>query len=344
MKNTKSSIAILVMAIVVFASITVVSCKKEKQEQATNNLEQIKNTSDDMNEYLISFKKRLLSAQKGDETISIEQAQRDFGNLLNFDFGDANYATNVFHRDTIHLELTTTEGLVDLSQLAQTYTKAYDKVKNAFDSVGLPEKTVFSIYCVFHPMSKNSETLDVELIVTTRGFDESKELRLTPSIYDCWSTFGGRGNCDGLFLGYDHVRVLQITYNRFHQPRYDCIYSLYFTDITQGDVFAHEYPETGLTSYNHGFRLWTDYEYPDTNDFVDSCEMVYYYNNMCSIIDEWMEALDDDDYMFLATSCSIHSCQDELSENDYVNGIHYCFTFKIEYGKPHCTNGFIDDY
>ena len=105
MKKFNSIIAIIALAIVATA-VAVVSCKKEMQEQAMNNEKQGGLCYDNMDEYLMSFKKKLLSAQKGEETISLEQAQRDLGNLLNFDFGDANYPTDVYHVDTIHSKLT----------------------------------------------------------------------------------------------------------------------------------------------------------------------------------------------------------------------------------------------
>lgn len=106
MKTRKLSFAIIVMAIGAIA-VAVVSCKKEKHEQTTNKMEQSAQSSENTDEYLISFKEKLLSAQKGDESITIEQAQLDLGNLLNFDFGDANYASNVYEYDTLYIALET---------------------------------------------------------------------------------------------------------------------------------------------------------------------------------------------------------------------------------------------
>lgn len=65
MKKSKTLIAIIAMVIVATA-VAVVSCKKEKQEQKSNNVEQSVQNSDNMDEYLMSFKKKLLSAQKGE--------------------------------------------------------------------------------------------------------------------------------------------------------------------------------------------------------------------------------------------------------------------------------------
>jgi mannose/fructose/N-acetylgalactosamine-specific phosphotransferase system component IIC len=65
MKKSKTLIAIIAMVIVATA-VAVVSCKKEKQERKSNNVEQSVQNSDNMDEYLMSFKKKLLSAQKGE--------------------------------------------------------------------------------------------------------------------------------------------------------------------------------------------------------------------------------------------------------------------------------------
>ena len=82
------------------AAAILVGCKKEKQEVKVCDVKPNNQVIGNMDDYLISFKKRMLSATKGDESISLEQAQRDLGNLLNFDFGDANYATDEIQYDT----------------------------------------------------------------------------------------------------------------------------------------------------------------------------------------------------------------------------------------------------
>jgi len=329
MKTSKSIIAIIALAIVA-TTMVIASCKKEKQEQKSNNVEQSVQSSDNMDEYLMSFKRRLLSAQKGDETISLEQAQRDLGNLLNFDFGDVYHVTNAFHSDTLHLELALSQGQVELSQLAKTYILAYEQVEEAFDLVELPNKTVYTVYCVFDPQSKNDELIDVELILTTRGFNETNNQRDLPNLYDCWSVFHGQGNCDGLYVGYDHVSVLQSVY-LLNMPQYGCPDgTAYFTDISITEIYANNYPETGSQTYNQGYRLWVGNQWEYYNGYVDVDEMVYYYNNLCDIIDDEIDALNDDDFKVSAISCAIH--QSPSLPNFYY------FTFKLEYGKINCNH------
>ena len=127
MKNSKRFLAIIILAIVATV-VTVVSCKKEKQEQKSYNAEQSVQCSDNMDEYLISFKNKLLSAQKGEETISLEQAQRDLGNLLNFNFGDANFITDEIQYDTIYVPVMLEGNLIDMAQLANTYNIAFANI------------------------------------------------------------------------------------------------------------------------------------------------------------------------------------------------------------------------
>ena len=176
--------------------VAVVSCKKDNIQQTTNNTEQSLQNSDNMDEYLKAFKKKLLTAEKGGETISLEQAQRDLGNLLNFDFGDANYATDVFKLDTIHAKLTVTaDGQVDLSQLAVTYGTLLDEILDTYHQIDIPEKSVYAISCGFNEMaSKDGEEMDVEIVLTTRGYRG-----VGPDTNE-WRPNNRGGTCDGQYL------------------------------------------------------------------------------------------------------------------------------------------------
>lgn len=95
MKKRNLTFAIFAMAVATIVLAAFVSCKKDSEPKTSESKTSEMSASDsNMDEYLISFKKKLLSAQKAEETISLEQAQRDLGNLLNFDFGDANFVTD----------------------------------------------------------------------------------------------------------------------------------------------------------------------------------------------------------------------------------------------------------
>ena len=333
MKNSKSIIAIIVLAILATA-VAIVSCKKEKQEQASINSEQNAPCFDNMDEYLISFKNRLLSAKKGEETISLEQAQRDLGNLLNFDFGDANYPSNVFQYDTINTQLVVSDGIVDLSQLAITYKDAYNQIAKAYELVNLPEKSVYTIAC---SVQHNG---DVELLLTTRGMvlcsKDMEQVTINPNkmsfdTTDCWTVFFGRGRCDGTDMGYDHTSVLQLVYHNKLGLYYCLDGNVYYTDVTQETIDALDYSETGTPQYNQGYRLWVGDYMEFHYGTVPYPEMVYYYNNLDNIINYNMDLLNDDEYRIINISNTILRNENNLSQ--------FRFLCKYQYGKPHCSGG-----
>ena len=333
MKNKKFNLAIIMMVVAAIISVAVVSCKKE-DNKTTKSETQVDNMSsiDNMDEYLISFKNKLLSAQKGEETISLEQAERDLGNLLNFDFGDANYASNVFHLDTLNAQLVVKDGMVDLYQLAITYNEAFTQIAKAYESVNLPEKSVYTISCSIQ------QDGNVVLVLTTRGIvshsGDSRNITINPdktgfNPSDCWSVYFGLGNCDGTDLGYDHVSVLQLVYHN-NLGVLGCINGqVYYTDISYGTFDALNYAESGNPSFNQGYRMWVGNDMEFHYGSVPYNEMVYYYDNLCDILNERLASLNDDEYRITRISCTIVQNNDNLSQ--------FRFLCKYEYGKPHCS-------
>lgn len=319
--------AIFVMAVVAAVSVVVVSCKKDNE----NNTEKKSASADPMNEYLASFKEKLLSAQKGEETLSLEQAQRDLGNLLNYDFGDANYPTNVLQRDTLRTKLVIANGQVDLSQLANTYDAARELITQAYEKVNLPEKSVYVISCAIN--QKDNDLAEVELELTTRGFYlESKGMKdliqpkTTIDQTDCWKVYHLYGRCDGSDAGNnDHTTILQLVYMN-NLPSFSCPYGhVYYTDQTSGIFKATDYPETGTPTYNNGHRLWCGDYYAYEYGYVPPAEMSYYYNNLCDILDSEMAPYVPT-YKLTSISC--------LIVQESVNS--YAFTCIYSYAKPHC--------
>lgn len=306
MKKTNTIIAFFAMAIVAIA-VAVVSCKKEKQEQNLSN-------TDNMDAYLKSFKEQLLSQEKGNAVISLEQAQRDLGNLLNYDFGDANYISNVFHRDTLRVGLATMDGMVSLSQLSVTYGYARELIEKAYEKVDLPEKSVLAIHCFADNETLQNESVDLVLVLVTRGFDYgSRDMsyvhpgKHSIDATDCWHVAQELGRCDGTDVGYDHASILQLVYNN-NIPLYACSNGghLYYTDIHTYSFYAYEYPETDSTTfYNLGYRLWRGYLSGWNSGLVSSDEMSYYYNNLCDIIVDKMSSVNTQIYRLYTISCAV---------------------------------------
>lgn len=330
MKNSKSIIAIIALAIVA-TTVAFVSCKKEKQEQKSYNEEQSVQCSDNMDEYLISFKKKLLSAQKGEETISLEQAQRDLCNLLNFDFGDANYATNKLQRDTLYVPLSLTGGTVDLAQLAKSYNSAFAMILNTYDKIDIPEKSVLLISCHIKQKAKQ-DTANISLILTTRGFVED-DLKVSFDETDNWRVWEQLGKCDGTCVGDDHVSMLEKVYLN-NRPILACENGrIYYSNPSgphylHADSFEEDNPNV---YYNYHYRLWCGLGSEVISHCVEYPEMTYYYNNLCQILsnEAWRplgHVVTGIDTCFLDHYLSI--------EPEYF----YTFCCGYTTAKPNCTN------
>ena len=332
MKNSKSIIAIIILAIVATV-VTVVSCKKEKQEQKSYNAEQSVQCSDNMDEYLISFKNKLLSAQKGEETISLEQAQRDLGNLLNFNFGDANFITDEIQYDTIYVPVMLEGNLIDMAQLANTYNIAFSSILEAYNRVDFPEKSVLYITCSINQDTKKEDAVDVRFVLATRGLSLNEPISPIFDETDNWRVWEKLGKCNGTCVGDDHTTILKQAYN-INRPLLDCLNGrLYYTDVDSTRCFSSEdFPETNPDiHYNHGKRLWCGWGYEVNNHCIEYPEMRYYYNNLYQIMVN--EAWHPEGHVTI----TIKDCF-----LDYLLSIDperfYSFFCKYETGKPNCTN------
>ena len=211
MKKSKVILAIIVMAILTIV-VVVASCKKEKQDIAFNNDEQGAQISENMDEYMKSFKEKLLSSEKSQDLLSLDEARINLGNLLNFDFDDANYATNVYHIDTLHVIMTLTDGQVELSHLAEVYLNAFNQILDAYNAINIPEKSVYGIHCEIANKEK-SNNADVEISLITRGFMEEPIL-LDFDEDECRNTVNGGGRCDTVGIGgYGAIQMIAFIAN-----------------------------------------------------------------------------------------------------------------------------------
>lgn len=328
MKTRKYIVAAMLLVVAVAAAI-LVGCKKEKQEVKVCDVKPNNQVIGNMDDYLISFKKRMLSATKGDESISLEQAQRDLGNLLNFDFGDANYATDEIQYDTVYVSLDISGEEVELCQLAETYNIAYSEILEAFEQVTLPNKSVQAISCSLIQDAKAAESAEVRLVLSTRGLNmPAPKTRFDET--DNWRVWERLGKCDGTCVGDDHCTMLKKVYNNNHNT--DCAFGrVYYTNINSVCIHAEQYIESDYNiHYNHGYRLWVGYGNEVLNNCIDYQEMQYYYENLCQILRD--EVYLTDDYKIL----SILDCflDTPLSVNPNRE---YFFACEYQYGKPNLT-------
>ena len=100
----KNKFITLCLAMLAIASIAVVSCKKESHSSDSRPSEKSVQKDDNMDERLTAFRNKLLSTEKGGETLSLEDANRNLCDLLNFDFGDANNPTDEFRYWDVNIQ------------------------------------------------------------------------------------------------------------------------------------------------------------------------------------------------------------------------------------------------
>ena len=183
--------------VVATTAAVLVGCKKEKDENFTEQETSVSQNETNLDEYLLGFKKKLQNATKGSEFISWKDAEWNLCALLNFDFDDANYATDVLHEDTLHTRLSSiNNGEIDLANLAATYNNVFNQVLDAYNALDIENKSVFSVQCRFYETDEKDNDVDVETIVTTRGFSGNK-LQINFGENDYWRTPDRAGRCDG---------------------------------------------------------------------------------------------------------------------------------------------------
>lgn len=329
----KTTVVITTLLVMVATAVAVVSCKKEKLDQNKNDSEQTMQNADNMDEYLMAFKKKLLSAEKGGETISLEQAERDLDNLLNFDFGDANFETDEIRYDTLYVPVMLEGSFVDMAQLAKTYNTAFANILDTYNQVDFPEKSVLFITCSINQDTKNENAANVRFVLATRGLSNYVPTAPVFDETDNWRVWEKLGKCDGTCVGDDHTTILKKEYNR-HRPLLECHNGrLYYTDVdTTRCFFATEFHDDNPNIYyNQGFRLWCGMGSDVNNYCIEYPEMQYYYNNLCQIManEAWRPAGH--------VTISIKNCT--LERYVSVNPQHfYMFCCYYETGKPNCTS------
>ena len=340
MKNRKLTLAILAMVVATVVSVAIVSCKKDSESKMPENKASEMSASDiNMDEYLTSFKKRLLSAQKGEEAISPEQAERDLGNLLNFDFGDANYASDVYCYDTIHVKLPLNHGLVDLSQLSITYKDAVDQVVVVFNKTDLFEKSVYAISCSFKQDTRD-DVSDGIITITTRGLSSPQpSIKTGFNQTDNWHVGNGLGKCDGTCVGDDHLTMLKLVYDNT-KSALSCNGRIYFTNNGTASFNSCNFPADTQTGpiYNEGYRLWYGYPSSVNTYCVSYLEMEYYLDNLKDILDNWV-FIDVNQYV-----TRINLRLDDYNEQSVPNPLRKVVTCEFDYATVNCTNEPIAEY
>ena len=165
MKKAKILIGAFALAL---AAATIFACSKEKAENK-NHAEETILKEDDMSAYLEQFKKKMQSAEKGGETLSMEEARWHLEAVLNYTYGDAGHQTTDIQCDTFYYRLQANGEEVTLSQLNNAFNALSHDVDVAYGNCDLPEKSVLAIQTLFEE-GNGSDDVVVRSILNTGGY------------------------------------------------------------------------------------------------------------------------------------------------------------------------------
>ena len=263
--------------------------------------------------------------------MTLEQAQNDLSNLLNFDFGDASYATDVFKNDTLFVKVASDNGMVDLSQLSATYSDAFDQILTSYRTLDLEEKSVYSIYCEYE--GENSKDGDdderMKIIVTYRGFTgNTRDIQ-----HDTLSWQPGRigTSCDDPTISYGGALNMQ-NWITNAQPTFSCPNAgrLYFTQTY--DWFLH-----GCNTYDPiagRYKVFTEFTYNPDTICISHEDMEYYFTNIIDYFEQYKPSGHIVIYVYV--DCWVIP-YDPQNINGYPGNCNY-WRIQIRHGKPNCTD------
>lgn len=180
MKNTKSSIAILVMAIVVFASLIMTSCKKETQNSFSNNSinESLISAFDrkgikDMDAYLKDFKMKMQTViRENDETMDLESAAWHIASIANRDFCNVDVEYDDLRFDTLVMDIPVDGGQISLANMNTVYPEMCSRIEKFQKSLGLNNQHLRFINTAINQEGQIKVSMITTFVNSTRNLED----------------------------------------------------------------------------------------------------------------------------------------------------------------------------
>ncbi len=166
-----SLFAIIALAI----GITVFhSCKKD--DELTNSENKTSETStfnpnaiENMDEYLLGFMKKISSATRDNETMTIEDAEWHLTACLNFQFCNANVEKTQVVYDTIFTTINVSNGYISFNDINTSLQEISTEVFNIYTSSNLENKNVLFIQPEIQDEASTRSGNVVRTVVATSG-------------------------------------------------------------------------------------------------------------------------------------------------------------------------------
>ena len=284
----KSKIIVVVATLLIAAAciITFEACNKKKE--VVNNTEN-KNIitiapTNDMDGYLIDLRKRMKTATKYGETMSLSDAEWALTALENFGLCDGSKRSTDMIVDTVFTKVMINDGNISLYELNLAYENNKQQIINKFNSLEENDKNIYLIKSTIDDSSKNG-TAEIRTIISMRnGGSMPNPMRFGPTDY--WYDFHEKGKC-GDYTGQCVGRDATIEMNSkvlTNLPQYACPNGrVYFTDIDWHEVCTWAYQCLDSPYEDCCFYLNTS--------CVDRClspsDLNWYLDNILGCIDDY---------------------------------------------------------
>ena len=304
-KMKKTRIVVGMLALATVAAI-VIACTKEKEttvDQSSNQMTSV-SKEDDMSAYLKHFKEKMQSAEKGNETLSLEDARWHLEAVLNYTYGDAGYQTSEIQRDTFYCKIPCQGEEIAFVQLNEVFSLFSNSIEKAFAECVLPEKSILVIQTRIKTDSKDGDLI-IQTILSTRGQSTMPNPYWFDST-DYWSEYyfvdengvGYAGGKCGPYAGQclDSGAPNELTKKaNLWIPHYGCGsgYRLYFTGV-EYEVRKHGSEDLFLDDPNSpcGYKIYVnpldpDNPYHNPTHCIPPEDMNYYISVFPEILEHY---------------------------------------------------------
>lgn len=234
-KNFKIVATVATLLIAAAGVITFEACNKKNE--VVNNIENknivtISHTND-MDGYLLDLRKRMKTATKDGEIMSLSDAEWALTALENFGLCDGSKRSTDMIVDTIYTKVITNEGNISLYELNLVYENSKRQIIEKFNSLDGNDKNIYLIKSTIDNSSKNGNAEIRTIISMSNGGSMPKTMRFGPTDY--WYDFNEKGKC-GDYTGQYEGRDATLEMNSkvlANIPQYGFDNGrVYFTNIT----------------------------------------------------------------------------------------------------------------
>lgn len=293
----KKVFIIVAILLATATTITIVSCKKDKENEKSNNTENsfMHHELSDMDKAMIAFGEKIKTAaeKKDAVTMPLSDGLNTLSNYQNFTLCNASINSYEMIKDTISAKLNVTDGAVQLSDLYGIYESTRTEILAKFNSLTGSPKTIYLIKTSIADNSQNAVlnnftgVLDVNVISYMVNSVNDTDLQDSFGSTDFWDDFEYGGKCDiydGQCVGRDCVTELNsMLHFRMPDPTNIPGYSVYLTNIEFYKAYATAYPDS---SSPNGYYAWPWRSFWSDLQCVSPSEMNYYLNAIEDDIDD----------------------------------------------------------